>query len=751
MPPAANDTHIAYHACPLCEATCGLELTIQGGRVLKVRGDRQDVFSHGYLCPKGAALAELQDDPDRLRAPLVRRSGVFQAVSWAEAFAEVERGLMPIIKEQGRDAVGVYLGNPCSHTLAANLCLKPLLKALGTRNIFTASTVDQIPMHVACGLMYGNPLAIPVPDLDRADFLLILGADPLESNGSLATAPDFPGRLRALKARGGRLVVIDPRRSRTAKLAHEHIFIRPGGDAFLLMAMVHTLFQEKLVALGRLEALSAGLEELGQLCASFPPEAVEGACGIPAAEIRRLARELAASPRAAVYGRMGTCTVAFGTLATWLIQVLNILTGNLDRPGGTMFPSPAHLPEPRRAGGKGWGMGRWRSRVGGWPEALGEFPVHAMCEEMETPGPGQVRALVTVAGNPVMALPNAGRVDRALGGLEFMVAVDFYLNPSTRHASVILPPTGPLTSSHYDVTFYNFAVRNVARYSPPALPKPAGEMDQGEIFYRLALIAGGQGAGADPARLEERLTATMVEQATGPGSPLAGRGPEVFTALKAWRGPERILDFMLRTGSRGDGFGLNTGGLCLARLSEHPHGLDLGPLEPRLPAILRTPSARIELVPAPLAAEVPRLAAALAAPPTPAGDGLLLVGRRHLRTNNSWLANLPSLVKGKPRCTLHIHPRDAAALGLAGGQAVRVVSRVGAVVLPAEITEDIMPGVVCAPHGWGHDGAGVALAVARRQPGINVNLLHDDQAFDQCSHNSVLNGLPVRLEPAGRE
>ena len=744
----ASHASTAYVTCPLCEATCGLELTIQDGRVVKVRGDRRDVFSHGYLCPKGAALAELQDDPDRLRAPLVRRDGGFQPVSWEEAFAVVERGLLPIIQARGRDAVGVYLGNPCSHTLAANLCLRPLLKALGTRNIFTASTVDQMPMHVACGLMYGGPLTIPVPDLDRADFLLILGADPLESNGSLATAPDWPGRLRALKARGGRLVVIDPRKSRTAKLAHEHLFIRPGGDAFLLMAMVHTLFQEKLVALGRLEGLVTGLEELGQLCAPFSPEAVEGACGMAAGHIRRLARELAGAPRAVVYGRMGTCTVAFGALATWLIQALNILTGNLDRPGGAMFPSPAHLPAPRRAGGKGWGLGRWQSRVGGWPEVLGEFPVHAMCEEMETPGPGQVRALVTVAGNPVMALPNAGRVDRALAGLEFMVAVDFYQNPSTRHASVVLPPTGPLTSSHYDVTFYNLSVRNVARYSPPALPRPAGEMDQWEILYRLALIAAGQGAGADPALLDDRLAAGLVEKAAEPGSPLAGRGPEIAAALQAWRGPERLLDFMLRTGWRGDGFGLNPGGLSLSRLLEHPHGLDLGPLEPRLPAMLRTPSARIELVPAPLAADLPRLAAALAAPD---GGGPLLVGRRHLRTNNSWLANLPSLVKGRPRCTLHVHPQDAAALGLADGQAARVVSRVGGAVLPVEITEDIMPGVVSAPHGWGQDLEGVALAVARRQPGVNVNLLHDDQAFDACSHNSVLNGLPVRLEPAAKE
>ena len=745
-PDNSEDVRIAYRTCPLCEATCGLEITLRGGRVASVRGDRDDVFSRGYLCPKGAALADLHSDPDRLRHPLIKRNGQWAEVGWDEAFAAVESGLVPLMNTYGRDAVGVYAGNPCSHTLAGTLCLRPLFNALRSRNIFSASTVDQIPKHVSSGLMFGHPGTIPVPDIDRSHFLLILGADPLASNGSLATAPDWPGRLRALKERGGKLVVVDPRTSRTAKLAHEHLPIRPGGDPFLLMALVRILFDEDRVRLGRLSKHVMGVDAMRDLCKPFSPEAVEGRTGIDAATVYRTARELASAPSAAVYGRMGTSTVPFGAVTNWLVDVLNILTGNLDRPGGAMFPTPAHMPRRDRAGGKGWRLGRWKSRVKGLHEVMGELPVCTLCDEMETPGEGQVRALITVASNPVIALPNSARVDRALSNLDFMVSVDFYVNASTRHAHVILPPTGPLSTAQYDVAFYNLSVRNIANYSPPVLPRPDDEMDKWEILYRLAMVLSGQGASAGPEQMDDVVISTMVDDLAGrSGSPFSGRRTEILDALKDYKGPDRILDLMLRTGAYGDGFGLNPDGLSLSRLKEHPHGIDLGPLEPRIPGILRTPSGRIELAPEPLVRDVQRLREALN---QSEASGLVLVGRRHLRTNNSWLANIPSLVSGRPRCVLHVHPDDASRLGLEDGSMAEVKSRVDRISVPVKVTLDIRPGVVSLPHGWGHDLPGVKMGVARAHGGWNTNLLSDDDRFDPVSNNAVLNGIPVEVSPA---
>ncbi len=736
---------IAYRTCPLCEATCGLEITLQDGRVTEIKGDREDVFSKGYLCPKGAALADLHYDPDRLRHPLIKRKDRWVQVGWDEAFAAVETGLNPLMERYGRDAVGAYVGNPCSHTMAGALCMRPLFKALRSRNIFSASTVDQIPKHVSSGLMFGHPGTIPVPDIDRTHFLLILGADPMESNGSLATAPDWPGRLRALKERGGRLVVVDPRTSRTAKLAHEHLPIKPGADPFLLMAMAHVLFENDQAKPGRLVEHIIGVGAVRELCAPFSPEAVETRIGISPSTVRRIAAELAAAPSAAVYGRMGTSTVQFGALTNWLVDVINILTGNLDRPGGAMFPMPAHIPRRGRPGGKGWILGRWKSRVKGLHEIMGELPACTLCDEIETPGKGQVRALLTVASNPAIGLPNAARVDRALAGLDFMVSVDFYLNASTRHAHVILPPTGPLSTAQYDFNFYNLSIRNIANYSPPVLPRPDDEMDKWEILYRLAMIFSGQGASSNAAQMDDFIISMMVGDLAGKeGTSFFGRQSEILQAMQDLRGPDRMLDFMLRTGAYGDGFGLNPDGLSLSRLKEHPHGIDLGPLEPRIPEVIRTASGKIDLAPKPMVRDVRRLSERLNHPET---KGLLLVGRRHLRTNNSWLANIPSLVSGPPRCVLHLHPEDASRIGLEDGDTAEVKSRVGRVTVPVKITQDIRPGVVSLPHGWGHDLPGVKMEVARAHGGLNSNILSDDESFDPLSNNAVLNGIPVEVSP----
>jgi anaerobic selenocysteine-containing dehydrogenase len=754
----------AYRTCPLCEATCGLELTLEGERVTAIRGDREDVFSHGFICPKGFALKELHEDPDRVRTPLLRRAdGSFEAVSWDEAFAFIHSRLTPILDED-RNAVAVYLGNPNAHLLDNMLYGKVLLRALGTRNIYSASTVDQFPKQMASALMFGTGTTVAVPDVDRTEYMLVLGANPLASNGSLMTAPDMRGRLRALRARGGKLVVLDPRRSRTAEEADEHHFIRPGTDAHFLFALVHVLFDEGLADPGeRLEGLIDGLEPVRAEAEAFSPEAVAPVCGIAPDTIRRIARELAGAERAVVYGRIGTCTQEFGTLASWLVDVLNVLTGNLDREGGAMFPLGAagHSNAAGTPGrGRGTHFGRWASRVRGLGEIFGELPVSALAEEIDNPGEGRIRALITMAGNPVVSTPNSDRLDAALGELDLMISLDVYVNETTRHADVILPGPSPLRRSHYDLALYLFAVRNVAHYSPPSLDPDPEILPEWETLLRLAGIAAGMGPAPNTAAIDDGVIGMLIQREVAtPESPVFSREPaELLDALSSRVGPERMLDLMLRTGPYGDGFGARDGGpqLTLEKLEAAPHGIDLGPLAPRLPEALRTASGMIELAPEPIMDDVARLRTALAAPVNgngngnghgTNGDGLVLIGRRQLRSNNSWMHNLPVLVKGKPRCTLHVHPDDAARLALIDGEEASVRSRTGTVTAQVEVTDAIMPGVVSLPHGWGHDRAGAVQRVAAGNAGTNSNVLADEQIIDVPSGNAVLNGIPVELAP----
>ncbi len=735
----------ALRICPLCEATCGLSLTIEGTRVTGARGDADDVFSQGFICPKGAAFGELDADPDRLTGPLVRRDGVLCEAGWAEAFDLIAARIRPIVEEHGPNAVGVVLGNPNVHTMAGALYPPALLQALRTRNLFTASTLDQMPKHVSSGLLFGDPFAIPVPDLDRTSHLLLLGANPLESNGSLCTAPDFPGKLRALRRRGGTLTVVDPRRTRTAKLADRHIAIRPGTDALLLASIAQVLFEEKLTAPGETEPHLEGLAQVADAVAEFTPERVGPRCDMDPDTIRALARELAAAPTAAVYGRIGSSTVEHGTLANWLIDVLNILTGNLDRPGGALFPLSATDRTPRPAGpGKGFALGRWHSRVSGHPEVKSELPLAALAEEIETPGEGQIRALITSAANPVLSAPDGDRLDRALAGLDFMVSVDPYLNETSLHADVVLPPPPPSQSAHFDFAFNGFAVRDQVRYTRPAVPLAEGRMDECEIHARLVLAVSGL-HGAAPDAVDAMVVERTLSQAVADShSPVHGRNAAALAAeLTGASGPERRLDLMLRLGPYGDGFGAAPDGLTLERVLAHPHGIDLGPLKPRLAQVLRTRSGRIELLPAPIAADLPRLRAALDQP----AASLVLVGRRHLRSNNSWLHNIPALSGGSNRCTLQIHPEDAARLGLVDGADVRVTADGGAVTAPVEITDSVRRGVVSLPHGWGHSRPGSRLAVAAERPGVNVNQLLDGSRLDPLSGTAVLNGFPVELTP----
>jgi anaerobic selenocysteine-containing dehydrogenase len=739
-------TGTALRICPFCEATCGLKLTIEDGRVTGARGDREDVFSAGFICPKGASFAELDNDPDRLSRPMVRRDGVLTEATWDEAFTVVADRLGEVIREHGGASVGVYLGNPNAHTVAGSLYPPLIIRGLGTRQAFSASTLDQMPKHVALGHMFGSPVAFTVPDLDRTDYLVIIGANPLVSNGSVTTAADFPGKLRALRKRGGKLTVIDPARTRTAELADRHIAPRPGTDGALLFAVVHVLFEEGLVAtdLGGIAEHVNGLDDVRSLAAGFSPEDVSVHCGVPADDIRALARELAAAPTAAVYGRIGTSTVEFGTLASWLVDVINILTGNLDRPGGAMFPLGPAVPAPRPPKpGRGFRTGRWHSRVSGYPEVLSEIPTAALAEEIDTPGDGQIKAMITIAGNPVLSAPDGDRLDKALDGVGFMVSIDPYLNETTRHADVILPPPPPSQSPHFDFALNNLAVHNNVRYSPPALPLD-GRPDEAEILSRIALVLYGVGVDGDPSLVDEQVIATtLAKEIADPTSPVSGRPVDELTAmLAAGAGYERRLDMMLRLGPYGDAFGARPDGLTLERLKAAPHGIDLGPLQPRLPQVLRTPSGRIELAPEPLVADAARLRDSLGKD----ADRFVLIGRRHLRSNNSWMHNVPALTGGTNRCTLQMHPDDVADLGLS--DTAKIKGPGGELLAPIEPMPGMRRGVVSLPHGWGHDRGGTRLGVASGEPGVNVNQLNDGNRLDPLSGTAVLNGIPVDIAPA---
>lgn len=694
---------------------CGLSIDVEAERILSIRGDRDDPFSRGYLCPKATALQDIHEDPDRLRAPLRRTANGWQRVSWKEALDETAEQLLRLQRQQGRDAVAVYLGNPTVHNVGTLLLGVPFVKALGTHNRYSATSVDQLPHHLAALLMFGHQLLLPIPDVDRTSFLLVLGANPAVSNGSLMSAPGMPLRLKALKARGGRLVVVDPRRTETAQLADAHLFIRPGTDALLLLALLHTLFAEKRLRPGRLATLIDGLDVVEGLAKPFPPEAAAGPTGLDAQTIRQLARDFADAPSAVAYGRVGLSTQEFGGLAQWLLNVLNIVTGNLDRAGGAMFTRPA-VDIIGKGASRGH-FGRRRSRVRQLPEFGGEFPVATLAEEILTPGPRRIAGLVTVAGNPVLSTPNGTQLDRALASLEFMVSVDFYLNETTRHAHLILPPTSPLEHDHYDVVFHLLAVRNTAKYSPGLFRPAPGALNDWEIFNELT------------ARLARRR-------------PLGWLQERARRLVLKWATPRRLLDLGLRAGPYGR---RSPRKLSLRALEAAPHGLDLGALEPCLPERLFTPGQRIRLAPQELVADVERLRGRWLKPATPPNGTLQLVGRRQLRSNNSWMHNSLRLVKGPVRCTLLMHPKDAAARELAQGETVVVESRVGSIPLPLEVTEDMMPGTVSIPHGWGHGRPGVRAAVAAAHAGASINDLTDDLAIDALTGGAAFSGLPVHV------
>ncbi|MGZ4448709.1 MAG: molybdopterin-dependent oxidoreductase [Nocardioides sp.] len=696
--------------CNLCEAICGLELTLEDGRVTAIRGNEADPLSRGHVCPKGVALADVYDDPDRLRRP-VRRIGTgpdaqWVEIGWDEALDLVAEGLASAVNTHGRNAVGVYLGNPNAHSLGSSTHGVPLVKSLGTRNRFSASSVDQIPHQLVAWQLYGHQLLLPIPDIDRTSYLLVVGANPMASNGSLMTVPDFPARVRDLKKRGGRMVVIDPRRTETAKVAGEHHFVRPGSDAVLLLAMLHVLLEEGLTSPA---AYVDNVETVRTLVADFTPEAAEPVCGVDAATIRRLTRELAAADGAAVYGRLGVSTHGFGSICQWAIQCLNLLTGNVDREGGLLFPEPAVDTVGRGLVGRGH-YDVWRSRVRGLPEYGGELPAAVMREEIETPGEGQIRAMLTIAGNPVLSTPDGRSLARALDSLDFMAAVDIYLNETTRHADVVLPPTTALERDHYDLVFHGLAVRNTARFTPAVFAKDDDARHDWQVFGELAR------------RIQDRL-----DRKPGRRARLAQRARMAIS-------PTLQLTLLLATGRK----------VSMRQLRAHPEGVDLGPLRPTLPGRLQTRDKRIDLAPPLVTGDLDRLRASLAAADLPGEDELLLIGRRHQQDNNSWMHNTARLTRGRPRHQLLMHPDDLAARGIAPGTSVTVTSRVGSVVVEVAASEDMMPGVVSLPHGYGHQVDGTRLGHASKVPGVSINDLTDPERLD-LSGNAALNGVPVTV------
>jgi anaerobic selenocysteine-containing dehydrogenase len=710
---------IHYRSCNLCEAICGIEITSAGDQRLNIRGDKDDPFSRGYICPKAVALQDFHYDKDRLKHPVRRTTRGWERIGWNEAFNEVSQSLKRIRAQHGRNSIATYLGNPTVHNYGALLFVPPFLRSLRTRNKFSATSVDQLAHHLASFLMFGHQLLVPIPDVDRTKYFLILGANPAVSNGSMMTAPGMNRRLEEIRKRGGKVVLIDPRHNETARFADQHIFIRPGTDVLLLLALLHVVFEEKLT---QPAPFVKGVETVASLVVEFPPERVAEITGIDSDQIRALAREFAVAESAVCYGRIGLSTQEFGGVCQWLINVLNTVTGNLDRPGGAMFTLPAFDPvsAPESLAARG-SFARWHSRVRKLPEFSGELPVAALAEEILTEGDDQIKAFVTLAGNPVLSTPNGRELDRALASLEFMVSIDCYINETTRHAHIILPPTSPLERGHYDLAFHLLAVRNTAKFSPPLFERGAETRHDWEILLELET------------RMKHDGFVGVVKRKLG---------KQFFT-------PERILDLGLRFGPYGARLNPFSKGLTLRKVRKAVHGIDLGPLTPCLPGRLKTGDKLIDLAPEVLVKDVERVKSRFLNDAALDSNGhLLLIGRRQLRSNNSWMHNSERLVKGnpaKPQCTVLMHPTDAANRDLLDGQKVVVRSRVGSIVLPVEISDDIMRGVVSIPHGWGHDRAGNQQAVAQQHAGASINDLTDPQAVDALCGTAAFNGTAVTV------
>ncbi len=719
-----RETQRHYRTCNLCEAMCGLEIEYSGQDIIAIRGDKNDPFSQGHICPKATALEDIYRDPDRLKLPVRRTETGWQQMSWEEAFSEVVAGIQAVQAKHGNNAVGVYQGNPNVHNMGAMIYSPPFVRSLRTKNRFSATSADQLPHHFAADLMFGHPQLLPIPDVDRTHYMLMLGANPLASNGSIMTAPGIKKRLQGIQKRGGKIVVIDPRRTETAVLADEHHFIKPGADALFLLALLHTIHAEGLDNPGELASQMDGLSVIQDIVADFSPESVADKTGIPAEAVKQIARDFCASKTAVCYGRMGVSTQEFGGLCQWLVNVINLVTGNMDSPGGAMFPAPA-IDVITVLGGNRPGkqrFNRWQSAVRKLPEFGGELPVSGLAEEILTEGPAQIKSMVTIAGNPVLSSPNGRQLDEAFENLDFMVSIDIYINETTRHANIILPPTTGLETEHYDLVFHNLAVRNSSKYSEALFEPVEGAKHDWEIFQELRF------------RFENNHDTNRQRNKLD----LPRRLP-----------PRKIIDLGLRFGPYG-AKGINQKklqtngqqGLTVQRLINSKHGIDLGPHKPMFNVRLMTENGRIQLAPQLLVEDLERLNSKFSKTPK---EPLTLIGRRHLRSNNSWMHNSPRLTKGKNRCTLLISPKDADKHQLEDGMMTVVNSRVGHVQLPVEVSDEMMPGVVSIPHGWGHNRKGTQLQVAEKHAGVSINDLTDEMTMDVLTGNAAFSGVPVWL------
>jgi anaerobic selenocysteine-containing dehydrogenase len=733
-------TEQAYHTCPLCEATCGLVTTLEGGQPKVVRGDRQHPLSKGFICPKGASLPAVHADPDRLRAPMVRQGDRLVETTWDAAFERAGELIDSYLATHDRTTLASYIGNPSAHNLSLMLYGSVLVKALGTTNVYTSGSVDTVPLQTVHALLYGDSYAITVPDLDRTDLFVIFGGNPVVSNGSMMSAPNIKGRFAAIRDRGGRVIVVDPRRSETARVADQHVALRPGTDVWLLAAIVNHVFQTRSVDDAFARRWLDGVEAVEAAVKPFTFELAAARCGVDAALLRDLADQIVHGDRVAVYGRMGTSTQRFGGVCLWLIATLNAITGHVDRPGGVMFPLGASLyrrpsvPQSRM-------RARWHSRVRRLPEQLGELPAVTLAEDILEPGAGRIRGLVTVAGNPVLSVPDGGAMERAMADLELLICVDTYLNETTRHADVVFPGESPLQRVHFPF-LARFGVHNAAQWSDPVLPPETGRPREWQVLTRLAAMFDGRPHIDVDADDDERFARRVAAEVRDLASPIHGRPvEEIIEEHAGVRGPERLMDMRLRLGPYGDHYGARPTGLSVAALRAQPSGVDLGPLRSRLDDVIATESGRIEL----WHDELGALLAAAAGDGGP-GDHLLLISRRSLRSNNSWMHNIPRLASGEHRCTLEINPDDAAALGIDDRQLVKVRSVSDEITVPVEISDSMRRGVVCLPHGWGHDRPGTRMSVASERPGANSNRLGDPRLVEGLTATAVTNGIPVSLE-----
>ena len=664
-------------------------------------------------------MEEVVNDHDRVLKPLRRkRDGSFEEVSWESALSDISARLSDVLDEHGKESVAWYMGNPGAFSYSHTLWAKGFLDAIGSPHYYTAGSQDVNNRFAASALLYGSPLVVPIPDLRRTDFLLMVGANPLVSHGSVLSAPRVREQLLGLEKRGGRVVVVDPRRSETAK-QFEHLPIRPDADAWLLLSLLQVVLDEGLADRGWLAEHAKGADELERLVAGHSPEDTESRTGVPADRARELARAFAEAPSAAAYGRTGSCLGRFGTLVSFLLDALNAVTGNLDSPGGAVFGRPPIALDDvaERVGLASYG--KTRARFGDFPDVIGNLPASLLPREIETPGARQVKAMFVSAGNPVLSVPDGDAMERALGKLDLMVALDFYVNETTKHADYVLPTTTLYERDDVPIAFLGFFSQPFIQTTERVI-EPRGESRQeweiiDDLSRRMGLAPYSIPALRAAAKLGFRPT------------------------------PQRLVDLLLRTGPKGDLFGARRGGLSLDELRKHPHGLLLG--EEIETGVLgdkvRHKGSRVHLAPPEIVEEMTRAESSNGDDPA---YPLRLIGLRELRSHNSWMHNAPMLMRGGRVQALRVHPDDAAACGLEDGGEVSVESKSGAVTVPVKVTDEMMPGAVALPHGWGHRGG---WKLANEHAGANVNLLasSDPEDLERLAGMAHLNGIPVRLEP----